>query len=66
MFVLFFCETIQAPSNPLTSSEEVRDTWEIFEDHAEAVERYQEIINLDNLHSAGVAKIDPELSTDWF
>lgn len=66
MFVVFFCENVPTPRNPLTSNEEVRDTWEVYEDQSEAVARYNEIIKLGTLHSAGVAKIDPEQATDWF
>lgn len=41
------------------------DHWEIFEDREEAIKRYNELLERDDLSSAGIAPIDLEYKTDW-
>ena len=41
------------------------DHWEIREDRTEAIKRYNELLERDDLSSAGIAPLDPEFRTDW-
>ena len=43
------------------------DHWSIEESKSDAEARYNKIMDtMDTIHSAGIALIDPEHSTDWF
>jgi len=41
------------------------DHWEIREDRAEAIKLYNELLEREDLSSAGIARLDPEFTTDW-
>lgn len=68
MFVCFYTERKPEgkPNQFWAPNVYLHDQWEIFPDHDSASARFEDVWKRDDVHSAGVAKIDPELSTDWF